>query len=66
MRVYLSGGMEYADGEGVHWRRDLQQWLEENLRAGFIGKIDIFENDFSVDATNRFVAAYVLVFGSFV
>ena len=32
MRVYLSGGMEYAAGEGVHWRKDLQGWLEEHLR----------------------------------
>ncbi|HEY6192238.1 MAG TPA: hypothetical protein VI215_07930 [Bacteroidota bacterium] len=32
MRAYLSGGMEYAAGEGVHWRRDLQQWLEQSLK----------------------------------
>lgn len=32
MRVYLSGGMEYAAGEGAHWRRDLQAWLERDLR----------------------------------
>lgn len=31
MRAYLSGGMEYADGEGVHWRKDLQHWIEEEL-----------------------------------
>ncbi len=31
MRVYLSGGMEYADGEGVHWRKEMQQWLEHRL-----------------------------------
>jgi hypothetical protein len=31
MRVYLSGGMEYADGEGVHWRREMQTWLETEL-----------------------------------
>ena len=30
-RVYLSGGMEYADGEGVHWRKEMQEWLEKNL-----------------------------------
>jgi hypothetical protein len=30
-RVYLSGGMEYADGEGRAWRANLQRWLEENL-----------------------------------
>jgi hypothetical protein len=27
-RVYLSGGMEYAAGEGRDWRRELQAWLE--------------------------------------
>lgn len=32
MRVYLSGGMEYADGEGVHWRKEIQQWVESNLK----------------------------------
>jgi hypothetical protein len=32
MRAYLSGGMEYAEGEGLHWRRDLQEWLEAHLR----------------------------------
>ena len=32
MRVYLSGGMEYADAEGVHWRSDLQNWIEQHLR----------------------------------
>ncbi|MFH2003609.1 MAG: hypothetical protein ABIK27_02525, partial [Bacteroidota bacterium] len=31
MRVYLSGGMEYADGEGIHWRQDLQNWIEKKL-----------------------------------
>ena len=32
MRVYLSGGMEYADDEGAHWRKDLQLWIEQDLR----------------------------------
>lgn len=32
MRVYLSGGMEYADGEGVHWRKDMQEWIERELK----------------------------------
>ena len=32
MNVYLSGGMEYADGEGVHWRKEIQDWIELNLR----------------------------------
>lgn len=31
MRAYLSGGMEYADGEGVNWRKDMQEWLETTL-----------------------------------
>src|SRR5437016_10759952 len=31
-RVYLSGGMEYAEGEGARWRTDLQGWLEGTLR----------------------------------
>lgn len=30
-RVYLSGGMEYAAGEGRDWRRELQSWLESHL-----------------------------------
>ena len=30
-RVYLSGGMEYADGEGKSWRGELQSWLESTL-----------------------------------
>lgn len=32
MRAYLSGGMEYADGEGVQWRRELQHWIEHHLK----------------------------------
>lgn len=32
MRVYLSGGMEYADGEGVAWRTELQGWIEKHLQ----------------------------------
>ncbi len=32
MNVYLSGGMEYADGEGFQWRKEMQQWIESNLR----------------------------------
>jgi hypothetical protein len=32
MNVYLSGGMEYADGEGVHWRREMQDWIEAHLK----------------------------------
>lgn len=30
-RVYLSGGMEYADGEGAGWRSSLQSWIEASL-----------------------------------
>ncbi|MBI5214908.1 MAG: hypothetical protein HY960_04090 [Ignavibacteriae bacterium] len=30
-RVYLSGGMEYADGEGASWRQTMQLWLETEL-----------------------------------
>lgn len=32
MKVYLSGGMEYADGEGFQWRQELQTWIEQNLK----------------------------------
>jgi hypothetical protein len=31
MRVYLSGGMEYAADEGRSWREDLELWLEREL-----------------------------------
>ncbi len=24
--------MEYADGEGVHWRREMQEWIEKELK----------------------------------
>ena len=29
--VYLSGGMEYAEGDGKQWRQDLQEWIERRL-----------------------------------
>ena len=32
-RIYLSGGMEYAENEGRDWRADLQGWLEHELGA---------------------------------
>ena len=32
MNVYLSGGMEYADDEGMQWRVEIQSWLESHLR----------------------------------
>jgi len=31
MRVYLSGGMEYAEQEGIHWRREMQEWFEQKM-----------------------------------
>jgi len=31
LRTYLSGGMEYAKGEGVNWRREMEVWIESNL-----------------------------------
>jgi hypothetical protein len=31
LRVYLSGGMEYASNEGRDWRSTLQEWLEREL-----------------------------------
>ena len=30
-RAYLSGGMEYAAGEGRDWRLEMQTWLEGEL-----------------------------------
>jgi len=30
-RIYLSGGMEYADNEGRDWRSMMEQWLEQEL-----------------------------------
>jgi len=31
IRVYLSGGMEYAKNEGSDWRADISTWVKENL-----------------------------------
>jgi hypothetical protein len=31
MRVYLSGGMEYARNEGMDWRNKLEEWIQKNL-----------------------------------
>jgi hypothetical protein len=31
LRVYLSGGMEYASDEGRDWRSTLQEWLEREF-----------------------------------
>ena len=32
MRVYLSGGMEYAKDEGMDWRNNMDEWIQQNLR----------------------------------
>jgi hypothetical protein len=32
MRAYLSGGMEYADGEGANWRKEMQDWLQTKVK----------------------------------
>jgi hypothetical protein len=32
MKVYLSGGMEYIEGEGFKWRQELESWIEQNLK----------------------------------
>lgn len=47
MRVYLSGGMEYANAEGIHWRKELQDWIEANLKHSCFNpneESDIFFN----------------------
>ena len=31
LRVYLSGGMEYARGEGADWRLEIEDWLNKVL-----------------------------------
>jgi hypothetical protein len=31
MRVYLSGGMEFADQQGAGWRDEIERWLAETL-----------------------------------
>ena len=31
LRAYLSGGMEFAKGEGTDWRKDMDAWLRDNL-----------------------------------
>src|SRR5216683_4421589 len=40
--------------------------VEENLLTGFVGKIHIFENDFTGDAVNDPVAGVILIFDFFV
>ena len=31
LRVYLSGGMEFAKGEGADWRRVTEEWVQREL-----------------------------------
>lgn len=31
LRAYLSGGMEFAKGEGADWRRVMEDWVQSNL-----------------------------------
>lgn len=31
LRVYLSGGMEYARGEGADWRNEIDDWVRSTL-----------------------------------
>ena len=31
LRAYLSGGMEFAKGEGIDWRMEMDGWIRENL-----------------------------------
>ena len=31
LRVYLSGGMEYAKDEGLDWRNEMEGWIKEHL-----------------------------------
>ena len=31
MKAYLSGGMEFAKGEGADWRREMEEWIRKNL-----------------------------------
>jgi len=31
LRVYLSGGMEYAKNEGINWRSEMDIWIRKNL-----------------------------------
>jgi len=31
LRAYLSGGMEFAKGEGIDWRMDMDAWIRKKL-----------------------------------
>ena len=39
MIVYLSGAMEFAEGEGADWRREITLWLAENLEHTVIDPV---------------------------
>ncbi|MFN0156780.1 MAG: hypothetical protein ACKVRP_01760 [Bacteroidota bacterium] len=47
MRVYLSGGMEYADDEGRNWRAGLQRWLSDELHCDVFNPNEESERFFS-------------------
>ncbi len=47
MRVYLSGGMEYASDEGKNWRGEMQQWLIEHLHCEIFNPNEESERFFS-------------------
>lgn len=34
LKAYLSGGMEFAKGEGADWRFEMEDWLRKNLKHG--------------------------------
>lgn len=39
MIAYLSGAMEFADGEGADWREEITQWLDEHLGHSVIDPV---------------------------
>lgn len=32
LKAYLSGGMEFAKGEGADWRYEMEEWIHRNLK----------------------------------
>lgn len=32
LRAYLSGGMEFAKGEGIDWRMEMDAWIQKHLQ----------------------------------
>ncbi len=32
LKAYLSGGMEFAKGEGADWRYEMEDWIRKNLK----------------------------------